>query len=107
MIVVITIIIFMNITITIITTTIMIIVLMIVQITIIVSIIIIILTIIIITINTIISTPAMKDADSVQAELDAVLEYYSKIKSECVAKPESYEDRVKQVNTYIYKCIHK
>jgi len=40
------------------------------------------------------SSETTSDADSVKAELDAVLEYYSKIQSECVAKPESYEDRV-------------
>merc|ERR1719253_1986204 len=40
------------------------------------------------------SSETTSDADSVKAELDAVLEYYSKIQSECVAKPESYEARV-------------
>lgn len=33
------------------------------------------------------------DRSNVQAELDAVLEYLSKIEDECVAKPESYEQR--------------
>jgi peptidoglycan hydrolase CwlO-like protein len=33
------------------------------------------------------------DKDTVQTELDAVLEYYSQLKERCVAKPETYEDR--------------
>eukprot|EP00451_Oxyrrhis_marina_P001208 CAMPEP_0204252852 /NCGR_PEP_ID=MMETSP0468-20130131/1486_1 /ASSEMBLY_ACC=CAM_ASM_000383 /TAXON_ID=2969 /ORGANISM="Oxyrrhis marina" /LENGTH=654 /DNA_ID=CAMNT_0051226351 /DNA_START=57 /DNA_END=2021 /DNA_ORIENTATION=- len=33
------------------------------------------------------------DRDSEQGELDAVLEYYSKVKKQCVAKPEPYEER--------------
>lgn len=33
------------------------------------------------------------DRDTVNAELSAVLEYYSQLKDRCVAKPESYEDR--------------
>merc|ERR1719160_1440083 len=32
------------------------------------------------------------DRDGVQTELDAVLEYYGKIKEECIAKPDSYEE---------------
>merc|ERR1719446_839914 len=32
------------------------------------------------------------DLSGVQTELNAVLEYWEKIKSECVAKPDSYED---------------
>merc|ERR1719161_738895 len=36
------------------------------------------------------------DRDSVQTELDAVLEYYAKIKEECVAKPDPYEERKKR-----------
>mmetsp|Transcript_102944 Transcript_102944/g.296445 ORF Transcript_102944/g.296445 Transcript_102944/m.296445 type:complete len:685 (+) Transcript_102944:98-2152(+) len=36
------------------------------------------------------------DRSSVQTELDAVMEYYSKIQEECVAKPESYEERVQR-----------
>mmetsp|Transcript_4722 Transcript_4722/g.10030 ORF Transcript_4722/g.10030 Transcript_4722/m.10030 type:complete len:132 (+) Transcript_4722:630-1025(+) len=33
------------------------------------------------------------DRDSEQSELDAVLDYYSKVKKQCVAKPEPYEER--------------
>merc|ERR1719421_2504654 len=33
------------------------------------------------------------DRDGAQTELDAVLEYYEKIKDECIAKPETYEER--------------
>merc|ERR1719324_168204 len=33
------------------------------------------------------------DRDGAQTELDAVLEYYEKIKDQCVAKPEPYEER--------------
>jgi len=33
------------------------------------------------------------DRDTANTELSAVLEYYSKIKERCVAKPESYEER--------------
>jgi peptidoglycan hydrolase CwlO-like protein len=33
------------------------------------------------------------DRDTSQAELNAVLEYYSKLKDRCVAKPETYEER--------------
>jgi len=33
------------------------------------------------------------DKDTTSTELDAVLEYYGKLKDRCVAKPESYEDR--------------
>eukprot|EP00420_Gonyaulax_spinifera_P034783 CAMPEP_0197879552 /NCGR_PEP_ID=MMETSP1439-20131203/7602_1 /TAXON_ID=66791 /ORGANISM="Gonyaulax spinifera, Strain CCMP409" /LENGTH=703 /DNA_ID=CAMNT_0043499061 /DNA_START=51 /DNA_END=2162 /DNA_ORIENTATION=+ len=33
------------------------------------------------------------DRDTTNAELDAVLEYYDKIKDRCIAKPETYEDR--------------
>lgn len=36
------------------------------------------------------------DREVVQTELDAVLEYYAKIKEECVAKPEPYEERKKR-----------
>merc|ERR1719267_498479 len=34
------------------------------------------------------------DRDSVQAELDAVLEYLKKLEDQCIAKPETYEERV-------------
>merc|ERR1719215_2097367 len=33
------------------------------------------------------------DKDSTQEQLDAVLEYLSKIEGECIAKPETYEER--------------
>merc|ERR1740121_876249 len=33
------------------------------------------------------------DRDSTDAELSAVLDYYSKIKDRCIAKPETYEER--------------
>merc|ERR1719238_1774223 len=36
------------------------------------------------------------DRDGLQTELDAVLEYYEKIKDRCIAKPESYEERKKR-----------
>jgi len=38
-------------------------------------------------------TDLTADKDTVQTELDAVLEYYSQLKERCVAKPETYEDR--------------
>jgi len=36
------------------------------------------------------------DRDGAQTELDAVLEYYEKIKDRCVAKPDPYEERKKR-----------
>jgi len=39
---------------------------------------------------------ATADREGVQTELDAVLEYEAKIKEECVAKPEPYEERKKR-----------
>merc|ERR1719388_245408 len=36
------------------------------------------------------------DRDGEQTELDAVLEYYDKIKERCIAKPETYEERKKR-----------
>merc|ERR1719281_1159331 len=33
------------------------------------------------------------DRETEQTELDAVLEYYSKLKDRCIAKPETYEER--------------
>merc|ERR1719161_3398614 len=33
------------------------------------------------------------DREGAQTELDAVLEYYEKIKDQCIAKPEPYEER--------------
>merc|ERR1719456_1628247 len=35
------------------------------------------------------------DRKSTNAELDAVNEYYDKVKSKCIAKPETYEERKK------------
>jgi len=37
-----------------------------------------------------------KDRKSTQTELDAVNEYYAKVKDKCIAKPESYEERKKK-----------
>merc|ERR1719182_1067203 len=39
---------------------------------------------------------ATADRSGVQEELDAVMEYYKGIKARCIAKPESYEERVKR-----------
>merc|ERR1719247_2709042 len=39
---------------------------------------------------------ATADRSGVQEELDAVMEYYKGIKDRCIAKPESYEERVKR-----------
>merc|ERR1719409_1973627 len=39
---------------------------------------------------------ANADRSGVQEELDAVMEYYKGIKERCIAKPESYEERVKR-----------
>merc|ERR1719377_395836 len=39
---------------------------------------------------------ATADRSGVQEELDAVNEYYAGIKERCIAKPESYADRVKR-----------
>jgi len=36
------------------------------------------------------------DKEGEQTELDAVMEYYDRLKPECVAKPESYEERKKR-----------
>jgi len=36
------------------------------------------------------------DREGAQTELDAVLEYYEKIKDQCIAKPEPYEERKKR-----------
>jgi len=36
------------------------------------------------------------DKEGLQTELDAVLEYWAKIKEQCIAKPEPYEERVKR-----------
>merc|ERR1719473_1845519 len=36
------------------------------------------------------------DRESLQTELDSVLEYDTKIKAQCIAKPETYEERKKR-----------
>merc|ERR1719183_608822 len=36
------------------------------------------------------------DLDGVQSELDAINEYFGKIQEECVAKPDTYEERRKR-----------
>jgi len=41
-------------------------------------------------------TELSSDRDGLNTELDAVLEYYDKIKEKCVAKPEPYEERKKR-----------
>merc|ERR1719345_302465 len=39
---------------------------------------------------------ATTDREGVQSELDAVLEYLEKLKEQCVAKAETYEERVRR-----------
>merc|ERR1719252_529889 len=39
---------------------------------------------------------ATSDRDGLNTELQAVLDYYEKIKEECIAKPEPYEERKKR-----------
>jgi chromosome segregation ATPase len=41
------------------------------------------------------------DKDSEREELDALTQYYSKLQKECIAKPESYEERAKRRNAEI------
>lgn len=41
-------------------------------------------------------TETASDRTAVEEELDAVMEYYGKVKDKCVAKPESYEERTKR-----------
>lgn len=41
-------------------------------------------------------TELTTDRDGMNAELDAVLQYYDKLKEKCVAKPEPYEERKKR-----------
>merc|ERR1719198_1617961 len=41
------------------------------------------------------------DQETAQTELDAVMEYYGKVKDRCVAKPASYEERTKRRNAEI------
>jgi DNA repair exonuclease SbcCD ATPase subunit len=42
------------------------------------------------------TSEASSDRKNVQTQLDAVLEYFTKLESMCVAKPESYEERTQQ-----------
>jgi chromosome segregation ATPase len=42
------------------------------------------------------ASAASSDRGNVQTELDAVLEYLTKLESMCVAKPESYEEKTRQ-----------
>merc|ERR1719440_798250 len=44
---------------------------------------------------------ATSDRTGVQEELDAVNEYFAGIKERCIAKPETYEERVKRRNAEI------
>merc|ERR1719498_419068 len=39
---------------------------------------------------------ATSDRDGLNTELQAVLDYYEKIKEQCIAKPEPYEERKKR-----------
>merc|ERR1719197_171292 len=39
---------------------------------------------------------ATSDRDGTNTELQAVLDYYEKLKEECIAKPEPYEERKKR-----------
>merc|ERR1719386_599851 len=39
---------------------------------------------------------ATSDREGLQTELDAVLDYWEKIKEQCIAKPEPYEERKKR-----------
>merc|ERR1740121_1258107 len=41
-------------------------------------------------------TELSSDKDNTKEQLDAVLEYLSKVEGECIAKPESYEERKKR-----------
>merc|ERR1719444_8693 len=41
-------------------------------------------------------TELSADRDSLQAEVDAVNEYYARLKEQCIAKPEPYEERKKR-----------
>lgn len=41
-------------------------------------------------------TETASDRSSVEEELEAVMEYYGKVKDKCVAKPETYEERTKR-----------
>jgi len=42
------------------------------------------------------SAETSSDRQGVQTELDAVLEYYDRLKPQCIVKPESYEERKKR-----------
>merc|ERR1719272_154347 len=41
-------------------------------------------------------TESSSDREGLQTELDAVMEYDSKIKAQCIAQPETYEERKKR-----------
>jgi len=47
---------------------------------------------------------ATSDREGVQAELDAVMEYFSKIKDKCIAKPETYEESKARREAEIAGC---
>merc|ERR1719335_669259 len=42
------------------------------------------------------SADLSSDREGLQTELDAVLDYWEKIKEQCIAKPEPYEERKKR-----------
>lgn len=42
------------------------------------------------------TSESSSDLEGVQTELDAINEYFSKIQQECVAKPDTYEERRKR-----------
>jgi len=44
------------------------------------------------------------DREGVQEELDAVMEYFAKIKDKCIAKPETYEEQKKRREAEINGC---
>jgi len=50
------------------------------------------------------SAELTQDRDGVQEELDAVMEYFEKIKAKCIAKPESYEEAKKRREAEIAGC---
>merc|ERR1719199_1947494 len=42
------------------------------------------------------TSESSSDLDGVQTELDAINQYYGKIQQECIAKPDTYQERVKR-----------
>merc|ERR1719265_1841942 len=46
-----------------------------------------------------VTSESSSDLDGVQAELDAVNEYFSKIQEECIGRPDAYEERLKRQTT--------